>query len=132
MKFKYLIAGALLTFSLAGRAEVNDCNHHIPNTFSIMITDNYDYAKAWREVEKLDASDQPRKALEKVKEIRLNALKEKNFQQASRAFIYIIDYSYRVEEAKDWKAELQLLRSTADDAPDAPKAFFNMLLGQYY
>ena len=53
MKFKYLIAGALLTFSLAGRAEVNDCNHHIPNTFSIMITDNYDYAKAWREVENL-------------------------------------------------------------------------------
>ena len=132
MKIKYLIAGALLTLSLAGRADGKDCNHNIPNTMSIMITDNYDYAKAWQEVQKLDSELKPRQALDKVKEIRQNALKEKNYQQVSRTFIYIIDYSTRLEESDDWKNELKLLRSTADDAPDAPKAFLNMLLGRMY
>ena len=132
MKIKYLIASALLTLSLAGRANVNDCNHNIPNPTSIMITDDYDYAKAWQEVRKLDSDLKQREALAKVKEIRQNALKEKNYLQISRAFIYIIDYSTRLEESDEWKNELKLLRSTADDAPDAPKSFLYLLLGHMY
>ena len=132
MKIKYLIAGALLTITLAGRAEVKVCNPHIPNTRSTMITDNYDYAKAWQEVERLDNDRLPRKALDKVKEIRQQALKERNYQQVSRAFIYIIDYSTRLEEAQDWKTEIKQLRDAADHAPEAPKAFLNYLLARYY
>ena len=132
MKIKYLIASALLTLSLAGRANVNDCNHNIPNPTSIMITNDYDYAKAWQEVRKLDSDLKQREALAKVKEIRQNALKEKNYLQISRAFIYIIDYSTRLEESDEWKNELKLLRSTADDAPDAPKSFLYLLLGHMY
>ncbi len=131
MKIKYLIAGALLTLTLAGTADVGDCHHNI-NTLSIMITDNYDYAKAWQEVTKLDNASQPRKALEKVKEIRQNALKEKNYLQVSKAFIHIIDYSSRIEEEADWKEEIKLLRSTADNAPDVPKAFLHLLTARYY
>ncbi len=132
MKLKHLMAATMLTFSLAAAAHVNECNNHIPNVMETNIIDSYDYAKAWKEVEKLDHDLKPREALEKVKEIRQNALKEKNYQQASRAFIYSIDYSIRVEESTNWKDEIKLLRTAANDAPDAPKAFLNLLLGRYY
>ena len=132
MKLKHLIAGTLLTFSLAATAHVNECNIHIPNIMETRIINSYDYAKAWQEVEKLDHDLKPREALAKVKDIRTNALKEKNYQQVSRAFIYIIDYTTRMEEATDWKEELKLLSTTADDAPEAPKAFLNYLLARYY
>ena len=132
MKLKHLMAGALLTFSLAAAAHVNECNIHIPNIMETRIIDGYDYAKAWQEVEKLDHDLKPREALAKVKDIRTQALKEKNYQQVSRAFIYIIDYSTRVEEASNWKDEIKLLRAATDDAPEAPKAFLNFLLARYY
>ena len=132
MKLKHLIAGTLLTFSLAATAHVNECNIHIPNIMETRIINSYDYAKAWQEVEKLDHDLKPREALAKVKDIRTQALKEKNYQQVSRAFIYIIDYSTRVEEASNWKDEIKLLRAATDDAPEAPKAFLNFLLARYY
>lgn len=132
MKLKHLMAAAMLTFSLAASAHVNECNNHISNIMETSIINGYDYAKAWKEVEKLDHDLKPREALAKVKEIRDNALREKNYQQASRAFIYVIDYSIRVEESANWKDEIKLLRTAANDAPDAPKAFLNLLLGRYY
>ncbi len=134
MKIKYLIAGTLLTLSLAGVSAVNDkSQNNKPETMETLIIDSYDYAKAWQEVEKLDADRLPRKAFAKVKEIRENALKEKNFQQASRAFIYAIDYTQQLEEDADkWQEELRLLRATALDAPDAPRAFLNLILAKYY
>ena len=132
MKLKHLMAGALLTFSLAAAAHVNECNIHIPNIMDTRIINSFDYAKAWQEVEKLDHDLKPREALAKVKEIRTQALKEKNYQQVSRAFIYIIGYSTRLEESEDWKAEIKQLRAAADDAPEAPKAFLNYLIARYY
>lgn len=132
MKLKHLMAGALLTFSLAATAHVSDCNTYIPNIMKTNIINGYDFAKAWKEVEKLDHDLKPREALAKVKEIRTQALKEKNYQQVSRAFIYIIGYTTRIEESNEWKDEIKLLRSTTDDAPEVPKAFLNYLLARYY
>lgn len=110
------MAGVLLIFTLT----------------AVSIIDDYDYAKAWKEVEKFDSDRQPSMALKKVKEIRENAMKENNYQQVSRAFIYIIDYTMQVGEDNQWKDEIKLLKQASFDAPEVPRSFLNYLLGRYY
>ncbi|MCR5453722.1 MAG: hypothetical protein K6F33_01885 [Bacteroidales bacterium] len=133
MKIKYLITASLLAASLVGgSAATSEMLRHNPSTSRIMITYNYDYAKAWAEVDELDHDNKLRQALSKVKEIRQNALKEKNYLQVSKAFIYVIDYTSRVEEGTDWQQELQMLISAANDAPDEPKAFLHLLVARCY
>ncbi|MBP5683095.1 MAG: hypothetical protein J6X05_07640 [Bacteroidales bacterium] len=133
MKIKYLMAGALLALSLTAKSTADDNRlSAIPNSMETSIINGYDYAKAWKEVDKYDSDRQPSMALNKVKEIRENALKESNYQQVSRAFIYIIDYTIQVGEDNQWKEEIKLLKKTSFEAPEAPRAFLNFLLGRYY
>ncbi len=59
---------------------------------------NYDYAKAWQEVEKFINEGLPKSALEKVEEIHQMAVAEKNDRQMVKSIIYIARLSIQTDE----------------------------------
>lgn len=59
---------------------------------------NFDYSKAWLEVEKLIQQGLPQSALEKVEEIYSHALSEKNDPQLVKSIIYIARLSVSTDE----------------------------------
>jgi uncharacterized protein YfaS (alpha-2-macroglobulin family) len=59
---------------------------------------NYDYNKAWTQVDKFIAEGLPQSALEKVEEIHSMAVKEKNDPQLAKSIIYIARLSINTDE----------------------------------
>jgi uncharacterized protein YfaS (alpha-2-macroglobulin family) len=63
-----------------------------------MADNNYNYEKAWQEVEKLISNGLPKSAFDKVEEILSIADKEKNNPQIAKAAIYIARLSIQTNE----------------------------------
>ena len=59
---------------------------------------NYDYEKAWLEVEKLISEGLPKSALEKTEEIHSMAVKEKNNPQIVKSLVYISRLTVQTDE----------------------------------
>ncbi|MCQ2252199.1 MAG: MG2 domain-containing protein [Bacteroidales bacterium] len=141
MKLKHIIPAAVLSLSLAGGYAVNKWTDTNPKTDIIMaITDNYDYKKAWEEVERYDSESLPKSALDKIREIRSHASHDQNYQQLIKTYIYSIDL---VKETVDEKAsdderdktfmdELRELESKAETFPEDYKALSYHILAKYY
>ncbi len=143
MKLKHLITASVLTFSLAGgyavnnwyTSQINDNNNH--KTEINMPENDFDYTKAWAEVEAFQKDALPKSALAKVREIQKNALKDNNYLQLIKSNIFTIDLVKDVDENnnendKAWADELQAFRNQAETMPTDFRHLSYNIIAKYY
>jgi len=89
------------------------------------------YEKLWAEVEKFEQDALPKSALDKVEEIYILALAEKNDKQIIKSTIYRLKYTHILEEDGYEKAILKL-ESDLKKVDGVSKAMLHMLLASMY
>lgn len=96
-----------------------------------MVTDNFDFAKAWSKVEDYENKGLPESALELVNLIYAKAKAENNAQQFVKSVIYILKITeYKQEDA--FTKNLNRLREEANTATFPSKPVLHSMLAEIY
>lgn len=112
-------------------------------TFIIILTSltsfsqTYNYTTSWETVDSLDNKRLPVQALAKVREIRAQAEKEKNYPHIIRCLGYSMDYAKEVEGGdqeidKAFHSELKKYIALAEKMPQAYRAITYGRIAEFY
>ena len=95
-------------------------------------SDNFDFPKAWKEVEKLVQDNLPQSVIDKVEEISVAAENEDNRPQQIKANSYVASYKLRTEENGLDQAILYLQDKIKQSNSDEVEAINRVVLADFY
>lgn len=95
-------------------------------------SDNFDFPKAWKEVEQLSQDNLPKSVIAKVNEIAKAAEDEDNRPQQIKATSYIASYKLRTEEDGLDQAIVYLSDQIKKSKSDEVKAINRVILADFY
>ncbi len=95
-------------------------------------SDNFDFPKAWKEVEKLANDNLPKSVIAKVNEIAEAAMDEDNRPQQVKATSYVASYKLRTEEDGLDQAIVYLSEQIKESKSDEVKAINRVMLADFY
>ena len=95
-------------------------------------SDNFDFPKAWKEVEQLSQDNLPKSVIAKVNEIAKAAEDEDNRPQQIKATSYIASYKLRTEEEGLDQAIVYLSDKITESKSDEVEAIYRVILADFY
>lgn len=95
-------------------------------------SDNFDFPKAWKEVEQLAQDNLPKSVMAKVNDIAIAAEDEDNRPQQIKATSYIASYMLRTEEDGLDQAILYLQKKIKSSKSDEIEAINRVILADFY
>ncbi|MBR4267576.1 MAG: hypothetical protein IKQ46_16170 [Bacteroidales bacterium] len=93
--------------------------------------EDFSYDSAWKQVNELEKKNLKNDALKKVKEIRQNAIKDKNFPQVIKTYFYSLDYENQLNDDGFFN-EMKEVEKLLPEFPETDRAVMNSILGEIY